>query len=132
MDIDVSSQATPGDDLTKPEAKPKEYDANGHLVVKLGTTKVATLSELDGYQSLKADGMVGMAATPAVILKLYALFGLKSLTVDGVLKTLPPTSNDMNVYRRAQLFSARELAMLMMAYAEEFMPEPESADDLKN
>ena len=134
MDTTLSSQTLPEDDLDNAQAaeKPKEYDARGHLVIKLSATKVATLSELDGFQSLKADAMVGAAPTPAVILKLYALFGLQSLTLSGEAQTLPPANNDLNVYRRAKMFTARELAVLMVAYAEAFMPEPESADDLKN
>jgi len=119
-------------DTTAAPEKAKEYTEDGHLKVEVSPGKIATLRELDGYESIKADSMIAGAPSPLVILKLYSLFGLQGLTVNGEAKVLPPPNNDQNIYRRAKLFSSRELTVLMAMYADEYMPAPETEEDLKN
>lgn len=103
---------------------PAKYDENGLLVVEVAPGKIAYLKELDGFQSIRADVLLGQAPTPMLICKIYALFSLKRLTVKGEERVIPPAKDDQNIYKRAQLFSARELLILMDSYEAAFMQDP--------
>jgi hypothetical protein len=129
MDADVL-----GSDIDqKPEAPPKEYDNNGHLIVKLSDRMTATIKELNGLESLGADKMINGVMTPFYIAKVYALMGLASLTIDGKVQPLPPANSDAAVNRRALCFTNRELTMLLLAYEAEFMGLLDvSGDTVKN
>jgi hypothetical protein len=110
----------------------KEYDDQGNLKVRLSSRAVATLKQLDGFQSIKADKMLtGTELGSMAMFKIYALFALQSLTIGGVIQALPPTANDLQVYRRASLMSDTELIALSSEYVNEFMIGA-SEDDLKN
>jgi hypothetical protein len=112
---------------------PKEYDTAGDLKVVIGPKAVAWIHELNGFESLKADAMVGGTPTPMVIMKLYALFSVTRLERNGIPVILPPTKNDLEVWARAKSFTGRELMVLLDAYANEFMGSPtDDGEALKN
>ena len=127
--------ATFGQDteLEETPAAPKEYDANGNLVVKLSDRATATIRELNGHESLVADSYMGSAVSPMAIFKVYALLAIQSLTMSG--QPYPLQSGMKNLagcFQRAKVFTARELLVLMEAYANEYMGAPTDEAALKN
>jgi hypothetical protein len=131
--VDETLGQEPTTDETDAAVTPKEYDANGNLVVKLSGRATATIRELNGHESLVADSYMGSAVSPLAIAKVYALLAIQSLTMNG--QPYPLQSGMKNLagcFQRAKVFTARELLSLMDAYANEYMSAPTDEETLKN
>jgi hypothetical protein len=119
------------DETTKPIER--DYDASGNMIVKLSERATATIRELDGHESIIADAYASASMSGLVILKLYALISIQTLTIDGAKVILPPAmKNLIECYNRAKKLSSRELTVLMETYTVEFMGAPLDEAELKN
>jgi hypothetical protein len=116
---------------TKPEEKiPVELDAEGNTVVKLSDRASATIKELNGFQSIQIDQMLPPEANGMLMTKLYALYALKSLTING--EVIPQRArNDAEIKAVAKRLTQREMFALMAAYAQEFMGNPLTSEEIK-
>jgi len=133
VDANLGTSAPEEDQENKKTPIPKEYDDNGHLIVKLSANGTATIRELNGQESCVADSYVGAVLNPFLIGKMYSLLSMQTLTIGGVVKRLPPALKNMTeCMARAKLLTSREIAVLAEAYVDEYMPEPETPEEVKN
>lgn len=133
----VKAKAERGEELTVADLKllmPITFDEEGNLQVRVSKRATATVRELNGQESMRADAMLpGQSSTNAELkYKTYALFALVKLVIDGAIVPLPPVDKaGVNVGARAKAMNAAEIEALGQAYFFHFMM-PADPEELKN